>query len=1094
MSDKLYTLPIERLLAWILEEEKSGFIFGIPKELFFTPEKENVFQIKRYGEILETPLGVAAGPHTQMAQNIIAAWLTGSRYIELKTVQTLDELEVTKPCIDMTDEGYNCEWSQELKIDNSFDEYLNAWIILHVLRHKLFGETDSRGFIFNMSVGYDLQGIMKPNVQRFLDKMTNAEKELAEKSERISKIYPEIKDLKIPAQISNSVTLSTMHGCPPEEIESIAKYLIEERKLNTAVKLNPTLLGPDDLRRVLNDELGYDTVVPDIAFEHDLKFDDATGIIERLTNAARESGVEFGLKLTNTLESLNNTKFLPSSEKMVYMSGRALHPISVNLAAKLQNRFDGSLDISFSAGVDTFNVADVLACGIKPITVCSDLLKPGGYGRMKQYFEEISRAFDSAGARDSESFVLNKNGASANLKKAALENLNEYAQKVTRENRYKKDFFKYDTIKTNRELTAYDCVYAPCTETCAVSQDVPEYMWHTANGDYDKAYEAIIKANPLPNVTGMVCDHLCQTKCTRMNYDNTLLIREIKRFVAEHESDNFKPEPKPSNGVKVAVIGAGPSGLSAAYFLALEGCETEVFEAKPFAGGMAAGAIPVFRLQNDNLQKDVENIKSLGVKFYFNHEVSKEEFGEFVKTYDYIYIAVGAKQGKKLGIEGENLPGVYDQLVFLAKVKENPNFEVGKSVAVIGGGNSAMDAARTAKRLAGTDGNVTLIYRRTIKEMPADKEETEALLEENIKVLELAAPEKIEKAGDKLKLVLSKMKLGATDASGRARPVKIDGSEFSLEFDTIISAIGQETVIDFYPFDKLETDEVTNETQIENVFAGGDAVRGADSLINAIADGQKTAKIILERIGKKLNIAVPKKEKLDKTEQRKKAAYRKFGVQLPVIPLEQRTSFEMVHPALSEEEAREEASRCLYCSDVCNVCVTVCPNLANLPVDTQPFEVKYPIVKIENGETKIVVRKTFRAEQVHQIINIGDFCNECGNCNTFCPTAGAPYKTKPKFYLTKESFDAEDNCYYLNGNSIKYKRNGKISEIEFDENFAKIKEENFSATIDTETFEIIDISANGSTDYDFAKTAEMIYLYKNLNGLPPFVSELQEII
>jgi putative selenate reductase len=183
VSDKLYTLPIEKLLDWILEEEKNGFIFGIPKELFFIPQKENPFEIKRYGEILETPLGVAAGPHTQMAQNIVAAWLTGSRYIELKTVQTLDELEVTKPCIDMTDEGYNCEWSQELKIDNSFDEYLNAWIIIHILRDKFFDEKSERGFIFNMSVGYDLQGVMKPNVQRFLDKMTNAQKELEEKIE-----------------------------------------------------------------------------------------------------------------------------------------------------------------------------------------------------------------------------------------------------------------------------------------------------------------------------------------------------------------------------------------------------------------------------------------------------------------------------------------------------------------------------------------------------------------------------------------------------------------------------------------------------------------------------------------------------------------------------------------------------------------------------------------------------------------------------------------------------------------------------------------------------------------------------------------------
>ncbi len=1086
MSDKLYSLSIEKLLTWILNEEKSGFVLGIPKELIFNPEKNKIFEMERYGEKLETPLGVAAGPHTQMAQNIVAAWLVGSRYIELKTVQTLDELEVTKPCIDMADEGYNCEWSQELKIDNSFDEYLNAWIILHILRDKFFGSADERGFIFNMSVGYDLQGIMKPNVQKFLDKMTDAGKELAEKIERAAKIYPRVKDLNIPAQISNSVTLSTMHGCPPDEIESIANYLIEERKLNTAIKLNPTLLGAEKLREILNEKLGYETVVPDEAFAHDLKFDDAVGIIERLTEKAKANNVEFGLKLTNTLESLNETKFLPKQEKMVYMSGRALHPISINLAAKLQNHFNGELDISFSAGIDAFNVAEALKCNIKPVTVCSDLLKPGGYARMAQYFEEIEKAMRSTNAENLEQYVLGKSPGKRDLKEAALANLNEYAGKTVQEKRNKKEFFKYDTIKTGRELTVYDCVYAPCTETCAVSQDVPEYMWHTANGDYKKAFEAIVKANPLPNVTGMVCDHLCQTKCTRMNYDNTLLIREIKRFIAEKEADNFELQPKEPNGVKIAIIGAGPSGLSAAYFLALEGCDVEVFEANDFAGGMAAGAIPVFRLKYGNLQKDVENIKSLGVRFNFNYEITKEKFNGILSEYDYVYIGVGARKGKKLEIEGEDLNGVFDQLEFLAKVKENPELRIGEKVAVIGGGNSAMDAARTAKRLAGEKGEVILLYRRTIKEMPADKEEVEALIEEGIEIIELAAPEKIIEKDGKLALVSSRMKLGEKDASGRARPVKIDNSEFELLFDAVITAIGQETVLDFYPFDRLEIDEATLETQIENVFAGGDAVRGADSLINAISDGQKTAKIIAERFGRKLNISVEREQKFTKAEQRKKAAYRKFGVQLPVIPVEQRNSFEMVHPTLTEEQAREEAARCLYCSDICDVCVTVCPNLANLSVDTKPFEVSYPVIEIAGESFNVVARKTFRVEQVHQIVNIGDFCNECGNCNTFCPTSGAPYKTKPKFYLNDYAFEQEDNCYRIVGNKIEFKNGDDRISLSFENGIAKLQSGGFSAKIRTGNFEVMEINAKGTGRYDFGKAAEMIYLYENLQNLPMF--------
>ncbi len=167
---------IDQLLKWIIEEEKAGQIFGIHKDLFFVPHGDDVFRMERYGQTLETPLGVAAGPHTQLSQNIISAWLTGARYMELKTVQTLDELDVTRPCIDMSDEGYNCEWSQELKLDQSFSEYLNAWIIIHVLKDKFkWGDPDIRGFIFNMSVGYNLEGILTSNVQLFLDRMRDCQ-------------------------------------------------------------------------------------------------------------------------------------------------------------------------------------------------------------------------------------------------------------------------------------------------------------------------------------------------------------------------------------------------------------------------------------------------------------------------------------------------------------------------------------------------------------------------------------------------------------------------------------------------------------------------------------------------------------------------------------------------------------------------------------------------------------------------------------------------------------------------------------------------------------------------------------------------------
>ena len=197
-SDKLWVCDIETLLKWILEDEKKGKIFGIEKDLFFVPKATDPFRMRRYGQLLETPVGVAAGPHTQLSQNLIAAWLTGGRYMELKTIQILDELEVTKPCIDMGDEGYNCEWSQELKLDQSFDEYLNAWIVMHILKDKFsWGKPDESGFIFNMSVGYNLEGILSPTVQRFLDRMADCREEKAAKIEKIAAFYPRVTQFRI---------------------------------------------------------------------------------------------------------------------------------------------------------------------------------------------------------------------------------------------------------------------------------------------------------------------------------------------------------------------------------------------------------------------------------------------------------------------------------------------------------------------------------------------------------------------------------------------------------------------------------------------------------------------------------------------------------------------------------------------------------------------------------------------------------------------------------------------------------------------------------------------------------------------------------
>ncbi|MGD9078161.1 MAG: putative selenate reductase subunit YgfK [Desulfobacterales bacterium] len=1096
-SDKFWGCNIETLLKWILDEEKQGQIFGIRKELFFIPNETDPFRMRRYGQLLETPLGVAAGPHTQLSQNLIAAWLTGARYLELKTVQVLDELEVTKPCIDMTDEGYNCEWSQELKLDQSFDEYLNAWIILHILKDKFgWGTSKEGGFIFNMSVGYNLEGIQSPTVQRFLDRMQDCAAEKSAKIERLARFYPRAKELDIPDRISDNITISTMHGCPPDEVEKIGRYFVVERKFNTTIKLNPTLLGPERLRGILNDKLGFETVVPDLAFEHDLKYADGVALIRALLADAEKSGVAFNIKLTNTLETANQEQHLPKNEKMVYMSGRSLHPISINLAARLQAEFGGALDISFSAGTDCFNFAEVIACNLKPVTVCSDILKPGGYGRLTQYLEELGRACRDAGAKSPQELILSRGGGAQEVAQAALKNLQAYAQSVLTEAAYQKRSFPYDNIKTSRKLNVFDCIEAPCMTTCPVSQDIPAYMYYTARGDFDRAYQVIMETNPFPNIQGMVCDHMCQEKCTRMNYDNPLLIREIKRFIAQKHDGPTGLQPGPANGVQIAIIGAGPSGLACAHFLALDGFEVHIFESKAFAGGWASDAIPAFRLDEASIKKDIDAILALGVNIHYQTKIDRKQFEQFRRDFEYVYIAVGAQEGTELGVPGEDAEGVLDQLQFLSAVRRGERPDLGKKVAVIGGGNSAMDAARTAKRLVGAAGEVSVVYRRTRKEMPAAAEEVQAMLDEGIQLIELTAPEcMLVEDGRVQSNLCFRMELGEKDASGRPRPIKIDGSEFELSVDSVISAIGQRVNLDFFPHEKLEINPATHETQLENVFAGGDAVRGASTLIKAIADGKQVAESIKRRTLKDSPIQTSvsgKSSDLVALQQRR--AHRENGTRLPEIGFDQRSGFDMVIRTLDEASAQDEAARCLQCDELCSVCVTVCPNRANMEFTLEPTVFTVQQARPARNGAEITDLETVHVIQRHQVLNIGDYCNECGNCTTFCPTSGSPYLDKARFHVTAESFASSQRGYYFATDTrLECWQNDGVASLEISADGFIYENSAVKVLLAKDcSVQNVTFKENGTEPVDLRQAAEMAILCQAVRHLPPMAVRIDD--
>ena len=401
MSDRMTPMPFSQLIDWVLEEkEKRDTVFGVHRP--YQAEAGNARRI--FGRKLETPVGPAAGPHTQLAQNIAAAYYGGSRFFELKTVQIIDgeDLPVNKPCILADDECYNCEWSTELYVPQAQDEYIKAWFLLHVLA-KEYGLGEADGFQFNMSVGYDLEGIKSPKIDNFIESMKNAENTetfrsckqyLLDHADRFAKLTKEEIEAISP-RICNSATLSTLHGCPPQEIERIAVYLITEKGLHTFIKCNPTLLGYHFARQTM-DAMGYDYVAfGDFHFLDDLQYEDAVPMLKRLMALAQEKNLEFGVKITNTFPVDVKQKELPSEE--MYMSGKSLFPLSISLAAKLSEEFDGKLRISYSGGADYFNIKKIVDAGIWPVTVATTLLKPGGYQRLVQLAQETEEGREFEG-------------------------------------------------------------------------------------------------------------------------------------------------------------------------------------------------------------------------------------------------------------------------------------------------------------------------------------------------------------------------------------------------------------------------------------------------------------------------------------------------------------------------------------------------------------------------------------------------------------------------------------------------------------------------------------------------------------------------
>ena len=1005
-------IPFGELLTRIMGEFRNhDSIFSIDKAQFYKDDRKNTVNV--FSQSCTTPMGPAAGPHTQLSQNIVASYLVGARFIELKTVQIMDHLEIAKPCIDARDEGYNVEWSTEYTLEKAYDEYLKAWIVLHMIESAMEGKVvEKPSFIFNMSCGYNLEGIKQEKMQIFIDSMIDAGKKplfdeyineakalldegILEGSDWEGREECVRKTLdKISRNICPSVTVSTMHGCPPKEIEAICSYLLTEKKLDTFVKLNPTLLGYDTVRKVL-DDLGFNYVVlKRESFEHDLQLSDAKAMLHRLVELAGKEGRKFGVKLTNTLGNVNPQDVLPGDER--YGSGRILLPLSTRVALILSEEFNGTLPISYSGGVSALSVKELFEIGIHPITLATDMLHPGGYAKMKQLCEICKEAPEA-------------------WKKETIDvsRLRKFVEEVSSPKGIAgKEFRGTNSSKVGTPLSLFDCYVAPCVEACPIHQPIPEYVALAGEGRLAEALSLIYTSNALPNITGWICDHQCQNHCTRMDYEGPVQIREVKRIAAEKGFDEFKAsmweKPDEPADVKAAVIGAGPAGLAAAYFLALAGFDTSVFEKEKNAGGVVANIIPEFRIPLEAVEKDVQFIKDNGVKFNFGTEKTIKELRD--EGFEYIFVGVGATASNDPHVSGN---GPRESAIsFLLRSKNGEKIDLGKNVVVVGGGNTAMDAARMAIRTQGVE-SVTVVYRRSQSEMPADREEYEMALSDGVKFLFLANPSDVTDGIMNLK----KMVLGEKDASGRRKPVE-SGETFSLDCSYMISAIGEKA--DQNVLDAIGVGEEGK------VYIIGDTKTGPSTVVRCIASAQSAVDDAIDKVYEDIlsqdddekecdcegecTCSSQEEEVIEEDEDIDEIRSEEDDFFASIR--EKKSSVLLSASKTSKDFLKTEAKRCLECSYYCNKCTEVCPNRANVMLD---------------------MRDTGLFDDPFQILHLDAYCNECGNCAAFCPHDGGPYLKKFTLFSRPDDFENSTNSgFYCENDQVKIRLDGKIIDGEID--------------------------------------------------------------